>query len=118
MALSTSPSSGNLPRLFLENTTRSFALTSKTPPLEGIRATSLTANLFLIVSARPAALGRYPQELQYSILSTILSDMAKVPFPGIIYITYYNALYPISIQIVPDILTPGLLVIQINRLKC
>lgn len=51
-----SPSLGNRPRFFLENTSSPSNSTSKTPPEEAISSDSIPKALFNS-SARPAALG-------------------------------------------------------------
>lgn len=72
-ALSTSPGSGRRPVCFLEKIVRPSAVTSKTPPEDGTRRRELTSFLFAlrISSATRTAWGRYPQLVQYSMVTSI-----------------------------------------------
>ncbi len=78
---STSPSSGKRPTAFLEKISSPLTVTSKTPPVEG--RSSKLATLFFssprTLSANLAALGRYPQAVQYSTWIRSLSDIAVTP---------------------------------------
>jgi len=67
-------SSGNLPVSSLEYIGVPSTSTSKAPPEEGTRATSLRFVLYAsnTFCAKLAALGRYPQDVQY-LISTLLT---------------------------------------------
>jgi len=74
-ALSTSPGSGCRPSFFFEKTVRPFAVTSSTPPDDGISRTDATSRDFdlSISSVTRTAWVRYPQLVQYSIAISSLS---------------------------------------------
>jgi len=73
-----SSGSGCRPSCFFENNVRSPAVTSNTPPDDGINRTAeMSGNLLLrISSATRTALWRYPHDVQYSMAISILALIA------------------------------------------